>query len=570
MRTTSCYGCPRGSNSNSTNTLFWLSSLFPCLMALMTDSRTATPIPVHGVFIEVTQLADVVAQALNQIQHVEVAGKLKTDRMPGVRHFNRTIPGCCLATQVRSASATSMHQIARESVDRFTCDPCPYGSKALLYSSRMSDAVRTATTIEPGGYVQGSLRVPGDKSVSHRYAILAALARGRSAIRGYAPGADCATTLQCLRALGAFVDVPVGGEDVVTIEGVGATGLRRLTAPLDARNSGTTMRLMAGVLAAHPFDTTITGDASLRRRPMRRIVEPLQRMGAIVETHDGLPPLTVRGGTLTGVLYEPDVASAQVKSAVLLAGLFARGETWVRERPQTRDHTERALPAFGAEVWRRDAAVGLPGGQRLTCADVVVPGDFSSAAFWLVAAAALPGSEIEISHVGLNPTRIHLLDVLRSAGAKVVVTPSPSGPGEPFGTVRVTHDELHPMVVTASDVPSLIDELPALAVLGVHGRGLRVSGAAELRAKESDRIAVLVSGLRKLGANVDEYPDGFDVHEGGALTGGTVDASSDHRMAMAFAIAALGATGPTTILGHDVVDVSYPGFFETLGELRKT
>ena len=430
--------------------------------------------------------------------------------------------------------------------------------------------MRTATTIEPGGYVRGTLRVPGDKSVSHRYAILAALAQGRSVIRGYAPGADCAATLQCLRALGASVDRPLGDEHVVTIEGVGATGLRQPTAPLDARNSGTTMRLMAGVLAAHPFETTITGDASLLRRPMRRIVEPLERMGAVVETHNGLPPLTVKGGPLAGLLYEPQVASAQVKSAVLLAGLFARGETSVRERTQTRDHTERALPVFGAEVWRRNAAVGLAGGQSLTGTDVAIPGDFSSAAFWLVAAAALPGSEIEISNVGLNPTRVHLLDVLRSAGAKVAVTLANSGPSEPCGIVRVTHDELHPIVVTGSDVPSLIDEIPALAALGIHGRGLRVSGAAELRAKESDRIAVLVSGLRTLGANVDEYPDGFHVHEGATLTGGAVDASSDHRMAMAFAIAALGATGPTTIQGHEVVDVSYPGFFETLDRLRNT
>lgn len=442
------------------------------------------------------------------------------------------------------------------------------GSRALLYSSRMRDAVGTATCIEPGGYVRGTLRVPGDKSVSHRYAILSGLADGRSVIHGYAPGADCASTLRCLRALGVTVTVATSSENSVAIEGVGATGLRPPQAPLDAGNSGTTMRLIAGVLAAHPFEAVVTGDASLCRRPMRRIVEPLQRMGAKVEADDGRPPLTITGGTLRGILYEPEVASAQVKSAVLIAGLFAAGETWIREHVQTRDHTERALPLFGAEVLGRDTSVGVRGGQRLTAADVSVPGDFSSAAFWFVAAAALPGSEIEVHDVGLNPTRIRLLDLLRSAGARVVVTPSASQSGEPRGSVQVKHDELHPMVVTASDVPSLIDELPALAALAVHGRGLRVSGAAELRAKESDRIAVLVSGLRKLGARVDEYPDGFDIHEAKGLAGGTVDASGDHRMAMAFAVAALGATGPTIINGHNVVDISYPGFFETLGELR--
>ena len=445
-----------------------------------------------------------------------------------------------------------------------------FGSRVLLYSSRMTDAVKTATTIEPGGYVRGVLQVPGDKSVSHRYAILAGLARGHSTIHGYAPGADCATTLQCLRALGVSLDASATRDGVVTIDGVGLAGFRPPTAPLDAGNSGTTMRLMAGVLAAQPFETTITGDVSLRRRPMRRIVEPLERMGATVQTRDGRPPLTITGGTLSGLLYEPEVTSAQVKSAVLLAGLFASGETWVHERVQTRDHTERALPLFGVDVLRRDMMVGVSGDQHLTAADVTVPGDFSSAAFWFVAAAALPGSEIEVRNVGLNPTRIRLLDLLRAAGATVLVEPADRPSGEPVGSVKIAHGPPQPIVVTASDVPSLIDELPALAALAVHRRGLRVSGATELRAKESDRIAVLVSGLRRLGASVDEYPDGFDLHEGSALTGGAVDASGDHRMAMAFAIAALGATGPTVITGHDVVDVSYPDFFETLGELRQS
>ena len=438
----------------------------------------------------------------------------------------------------------------------------------------MNDAVAATTAIEPGGYVRGTLRVPGDKSISHRYAILAALAEGQSSIRHYAPGADCATTLACLRSLGAIIDSDAESDetsnDVITIDGTGPNGLRPVTHPLDAGNSGTTMRLMAGILAAHPFDTTIIGDASLSQRPMRRIVEPLERMGADVETRDGCPPLTIRGTALQGIDYQPPVASAQVKSAVLLAGLYARGETWVRERVQTRDHTERALPVFGAHVRRQGMAVGLSGGQQLSATTLTVPGDFSSAAFWFVAAAALPGSTIEIGHVGLNPTRTRLLDILTEAGADVRIERAATTSSEPYGTVTVAHRELRPITITEKDVPSLIDELPALVALGTAGRGFRLSGAAELRAKESDRIAVLVSGLRQMGAQVDERPDGFEIYDGPALSGGAVDASSDHRMAMAFAISALGATGPTVITGPEVVDVSYPGFFDALNSLRRT
>ena len=443
----------------------------------------------------------------------------------------------------------------------------------MLYSSRMNDAAAATTTIKPGGYVRGTLRVPGDKSISHRYAILAALAEGQSSIHSYAPGADCASTLSCLQTLGAVIEFRAESDEkpggVVTIEGAGPNGLQPAAHKLDAGNSGTTMRLLAGVLAAHPFDTTIIGDASLNRRPMRRIVEPLERMGARMQTRDGCPPLTIRGTELQGLDYEPPIASAQVKSAVLLAGLYARGETWVRERMQTRDHTERALPVFGAHVRRQGMAVGLSGGQRLSAATLTVPGDFSSAAFWFVAAAALAGSTVRIDHVGLNPTRTRLLDILKEAGASVMVEPGATTSGEPYGTVTVAHRELRPIVITEKDVPALIDELPALTALGTAGHGFCLSGAAELRTKESDRIAVLVSGLRHMGAQVDERPDGFEIHDGHAPSGGTVDASGDHRMAMAFAIAALGATGPTVITGPEVVDVSYPGFFDTLDGLRR-
>ena len=443
----------------------------------------------------------------------------------------------------------------------------------MLYSSRMNEAATATTTIEPGGYVRGSLRVPGDKSISHRYAILAALAGGRSSIHHYAPGADCTTTLTCLRSLGAVIESQAESHEtsgrVITIDGTGPTGLHSVMHPLDAGNSGTTMRLLAGIFAAHPFDTTIIGDASLSRRPMRRIVEPLERMGAHVQTRDGCPPLIIRGTALRGLDYEPPVASAQVKSAVLLAGLYARGETWVREQVQTRDHTERALPVFGVHIHRQGMAVGLSGGQELSATTLTVPGDFSSAAFWFVAAAALPGSTIEIGHVGLNPTRTRLLDILAAAGASVSIESEATTSSEPYGTVTVAHRDLRPIAVTEKDVPSLIDELPALAALGTAGRGFHLSGASELRAKESDRIAVLVSGLRQMGARVDEHPDGFEIYDGSSLSGGMVDASGDHRMAMAFAIAALSATGTTVITGPEVVDVSYPGFFDTLNSLRR-
>ena len=440
-----------------------------------------------------------------------------------------------------------------------------------MYSSRVNGTGRRSVTIDPVRCVRGRLRVPGDKSISHRYALLAALAEGTSTIGNYAPGADCGATLRCLRALGVDIRTgtpDAGGAATVTVHGRGPGGLQAPATALDAGNSGTTMRLLAGVLAARPFESVLTGDASLQRRPMQRIVEPLGRMGARIGTSDGRPPLTIRGTSLRGIAYEPPVASAQVKSATLLAGLHAAGTTRVTERVPTRDHTERALPVFGVRLHRTENGVEVAGRQRLDPATVHVPGDPSSAAFWAAAAAALPGSSIEIVDVGLNPTRTAFLDVLAAAGADVAIEPSGTDAGEPFGTVRVRHRTLRPMRIEAARVPGLIDELPALAALAAHGATLHVSGAAELRAKESDRIAVLAAGLRALGGAVDERPDGFSV-AAARLTGGTVDAAGDHRMAMAFAIAALGAGGPTTITGHEVVEVSYPAFFTTLEAIRE-
>jgi len=420
--------------------------------------------------------------------------------------------------------------------------------------------------IEPATRLLGQITVPGDKSVSHRYAILAALAEGDSCVSGYGPGADCASTLACLRQLRA--DARFDARGTLHVPGRGLRGLSAPHAALDAGNSGTTLRLLAGVVAAHPFVATLTGDASLRRRPMRRVIVPLERMGARIETVENRPPLTVHGGDLRGIDVTPEVPSAQVKSAILLAGLQATGTTLVREPASTRDHTELALEAFGVRVTRQGTAIGVQGLQRMSGRNVTVPGDLSSAAFWAVAAAALPGSELIVEGVGLNATRTAVLGVLARAGARVEQTVTDIRHGEPVGRIVVRHERLESFVVTPAEVPLLIDELPALAALAAFGGGMQVTGAAELRAKESDRITALVTGLTALGAAAVELPDGFRLDPGARLTGGRADACGDHRLAMAFAIAALGATGPSEILGAGSVDVSYPGFFDVLRSLR--
>ena len=442
------------------------------------------------------------------------------------------------------------------------------------YSSRMSGAVPSAATVAPARALRGRLRVPGDKSISHRYAILAALADGVSTVAGYADGADCRATVRCLRALGVTVHAApdtgrVGAAGrTLTIHGRGLGALTPPSGQLDAGNSGTTMRLLAGVAAGHAFRTVITGDGSLRRRPMRRVIEPLQRMGASLDADDGRPPLTIRGGRLTGIEYAPPVASAQVKTAVLLAGLHAAGTTRVVEALPTRDHTERALVGFGAAVRQDAEGIAVTGGARLRPVDLAVPGDSSSAAFWAAAAAALPGSEVVIESVGLNPTRTAYLDVLRRAGAEVETRMTGNAGGEPIGTLCVRHHRRQPVAIVPAEVPGLIDELPVLGAVAALGGGIDVRGAAELRHKESDRIARFADGLRRLGARVEERPDGFSVDGSGGLAGGRVDAAGDHRLAMAFAVAALGAEGPSVIAGADSVDVSYPGFFAALDALR--
>ena len=427
--------------------------------------------------------------------------------------------------------------------------------------------------IVPARRLSGRLRVPGDKSISHRYALLSALADGTSRITNYSPGADCAATLDCLRALGVTIhretDPGTGRQSTVVVCG---RGLGRLVAPsatLDAQNSGTTTRLLAGILAAHPFTATITGDASLRRRPMKRVIDPLTRMGARIEADNGYAPLTISGGGLHPIEYTTPVPSAQIKSAVLLAGLHLDGRTTVHEPAPTRDHTELAVSAFGGHVECAGTTIHVHGGRPLHAVDAQVPGDVSSATFWAVAAAALPGSDVTIEDLGLNPSRTALFDVLARAGALVDRTVDVNSQGEPRGSVRIRHAGLRPLVLTPDDVPALIDELPALAALATAGGELHVSGAGELRVKESDRITALATGLRALGADVDEFPDGFHIRGNRRLTGGHADAAHDHRLAMAFAIAGLSATGPTTVSGADVVDVSYPGFFDILATLTR-
>ena len=429
-----------------------------------------------------------------------------------------------------------------------------------------------AVTVQPARRVRGRVRPPGDKSISHRYAMLSAIADGQTTIHGYSTGADCASTLGCLRGLGVDIEElardPISGLKL-RIQGVGLHGLEAPAGTLDAGNSGSTMRMLAGILAANPFRTTLDGDHSLRGRPMRRIMVPLERMGARLTAVDGRPPLTIEGSRrLTAIDFEPDVPSAQVKSAVLLAGLHADGLTRVTEPLSTRDHTERALEAFGVQVLRAGRSVAIQGGQRLIGGVRRVPGDMSSAAFWLVAAAALPGSEVTVAEVGLNPTRTGILQILERFGADVTVTTGIDHGDEPYGSVSVRHEALQATEITPEEVPGVIDELPVLAALATHGGELKVSGARELRVKESDRISALAEGFRRMGGQIEEQEDGFHVRGAVRLRGGEVDAKNDHRLAMAFAIAALGASGPTVINDAGAAAVSYPQFFSVLESLR--
>jgi 3-phosphoshikimate 1-carboxyvinyltransferase len=420
--------------------------------------------------------------------------------------------------------------------------------------------------------VHGRLRVPGDKSISHRYAMLGALADGISHLDGYLAGADCLATLSCLEAYGVPVTRSPSDRGLsVRIDGRGLRGFRAPSAPLDCANSGTSMRLLAGLAAAHPFRSVLAGDESLARRPMRRVMETLTRMGATIAADAGRPPLTIDGASLHAITHAPEVPSAQVKSAVLLAGLHAEGRTTVREPVPTRDHTERALEAFGARVVRDGLSVSVDGGQHLHPIDAVIPGDVSSSVFWLVLAAGAPDSDITVEDVGLNPSRCAVLDVLRRAGADLETSIRQDRAGEPIGAVQVRTSEPRSFEVRAADVPLMIDEIPALAALAAMRAGvtMTVRGASELRVKESDRITMLARGFRAMGIDVEEYDDGFSI-AGGPPSGGEVDAAGDHRLAMAFAIAGTAARAPVSIQRADSVAVSYPGFFAELERLAQS
>jgi 3-phosphoshikimate 1-carboxyvinyltransferase len=419
--------------------------------------------------------------------------------------------------------------------------------------------------IERARFFRGRFTLPGDKSISHRAAILGAMAEGTTRIRNYSSAADCASTLSCLRGLGVAIDRQAAA---VTIEGRGVESWRASAAVLDAGNSGSTIRMLAGALAGRPFRSAMTGDESLRRRPVERVAVPLRAMGATVLTTDGKPPITIEGGRLHGLTCDLPVASAQVKTAVLLAGLQSEGRTTVREPAPSRDHTERMLPAFGVRVERADLAATVEGGQRLRGTEIVVPGDASSAAFLVVAALVLPDSEVRLDGVLLSPTRTAFLDVLRSMGGRVEARLEAADP-EPVGSIVASSSSLTGATVDPALVPSLVDEVPALAVAAAFARGrFTVSGASELRVKESDRIAALAEGLAALGARVRERPDGLDVDGGVPLRGARVRSHGDHRIAMALSVAALGAEGATEIEGAECVAVSFPGFYSLLEQAR--
>ncbi len=412
-----------------------------------------------------------------------------------------------------------------------------------------------------GRPLRGSVRIPGDKSISHRSLMLSALADGTSRIRGFLEGEDTRATAAVLAQLGVKIETPADGERLV--HGVGLHGLRAAAGPLDCGNAGTGMRLLAGLLAGQAFDSTLIGDASLSKRPMRRVTDPLGQMGARIDTQEGLPPLHIHGSQpLHGIRYALPVASAQVKSALLLAGLYAAGSTEIIEPHPTRDYTERMLAAFGWPITFSPGQAKLDGGHGLHATDVDVPADFSSAAFFLVAASIVPGSELRLPAVGLNPRRTGLLQALRLMGADLQIeNPRESG-GEPVGDLLVRHAPLHGIELPEALVPDMIDEFPILFIAAAVASGRTVvRGAAELRVKESDRLASMATGLRALGARIEETPDGAII-DGGALGGGEVETHMDHRIAMSFTVAGLVATAPVRVRDCSHVATSFPGYRE--------
>ncbi len=422
--------------------------------------------------------------------------------------------------------------------------------------------------VQPAKSFRGDVRLPGDKSISHRVALIGAISEGTTEAENFPLSADCLSTLACLRALG--VDLGLESHRL-HVEGRGLGGLQEPREVLDAGNSGTTARLLLGILAGQPFSSTLSGDSSLRERPMNRVIDPLRRFGAHIEAAEGERlPLRIQGGSLQAIDYALPVASAQVKSAILLAGLYASGVTSVRETFATRDHTEIALGGCGANILSDDSRIDLEGGGKLEARSIRIPGDTSSAAFLVVAALALADSELRLLEVGVNPTRSGYLSLLERIGGIVSFGLLRSESGEPVADVTVKSSTMGRIDVHSAAVPSLIDELPVLAVLGSRCRGgLRVRGAAELRVKESDRIAAIVRNLESVGVSVEEFPDGLSVDGPQTIEGGTISSHGDHRIAMAFAVAGLLSRSGVRIQDPDCVEVSFPGFFEVLEELAK-
>jgi 3-phosphoshikimate 1-carboxyvinyltransferase len=415
--------------------------------------------------------------------------------------------------------------------------------------------------LQPGGQLNGAIRVPGDKSISHRSIMLGALAEGTTEVSGFLQGEDSLATLNAFRQLGVEIEGP-SADGRVTIQGVGLHGLQASDRALDLGNSGTSMRLLSGLLCGQSFDVTLIGDESLSGRPMRRVTDPLRAMGAVIETTaEGTAPLNIRGGAaLQGIHYLMPMASAQVKSSLLLAGLYADGETCVTEPAPTRDHTERMLNGFGVEVRSEGGRICLSAGARLQATAVDVPADISSAAFFLVGATIAEGSDLTLQHVGINPTRIGVINILRQMGADIELSNERVCGGEPVADLRVRSAPLQGIEIPLDQVPLAIDEFPALFVAAACATGeTTLRGAEELRVKESDRIQVMADGLITLGIDARPTPDGI-VIQGGTLGGGTVYSHHDHRISMSFAMAGLRATAPITIEGCDNVNTSFPGF----------
>jgi 3-phosphoshikimate 1-carboxyvinyltransferase len=441
----------------------------------------------------------------------------------------------------------------------------PHGFRYIEFTMNNSEVV-----LRPARDVRGSVRLPGDKSVSHRYALLAAIAEGPSRLENYSTGADCASTLACLRALGVSWRKAQATGNVIEIEGRGLV-LSAPQAALDCGNSGSTMRMLSGMVAGQSFSSKMIGDESLSRRPMLRVIAPLMAMGAEITAEEaGRPPLQISGRPLKPIDYKMPVASAQVKSCLMFAGLFADGETRIEEPLCTRDHGEIALKAFGGTLQREGNAIRVRGGQRLRGIETSVPGDISSAAFFLCAAALFPGSHLVIDNLLMNPTRARLLDVLGQLGLKISVTQIEEIYGELVGTIQVEGARLTGATLAGADTAALIDEIPVLAAIAPFSEeGIEVCDAKELRVKESDRIAAIVTNLRRMGAQVEEREDGLRIPGRQTLHGADLDSFGDHRIAMAFAISGLRATGEVLMRGANAASISYPAFYETLDELAQ-